>query len=212
MATRHDNQTQVTDVVEEIGGDTLLASSSHIARLVLGCVSWLLYDRLRLINEEWRTRAQLEVQWYGPRGHVVYLSMNAPAVVRIVWRTSKRIKEVRLLVSSYMNSSKKANGTYNYELHRMDVLTLEYTLAGKPRGEVYRYGGGASLQMCHDKCTVKILSPSIIRGRRFERVPLNLEIPFDTPRRAFDQMLLAVRGNRSVLAECHWPHQCRGAL
>lgn len=165
-----------------------LAAKSHATRLKLGCVSRPLCNMLHPLNEKWRTSTMLAVKWLGytRRVHIVF---NAPLVIRIEWRTSRHLKELRLLLPTYGGSGQHLDGTYNWNLSPIDVLFKEYTPSGNPRKEEH-WPMAASIEMRHNSCHLQL--DTIGSSRTNFCMPngkKELFIDFATTIRTFNQML-----------------------
>ena len=108
-----------------------LVAPTPATRLTLGSTCRGLRDALRLLNRAHRTRSYGNVEW---RGHrlVLELVINAPCTVRVVWHTTKRLRELRLLLPTATGSGQEIDGTCNYDLYGIDVLCLEFTPRGVP--------------------------------------------------------------------------------
>ena len=171
--------------MEQLDTDTLaLMAPSAVARLKLGCVSRRLRNALRALNAARRTRVYSAVTWFG-RNMVLELVINAPVVVRIVWHTTKRMKEMRLLLPTASQTGQVLDGECNFVLYNIDVVFLEYTPNGVPRSEKLR-PALASLYMRHRACRPVIFAPI---GGRLANGRVEMRLGFVTPRRTFDQVL-----------------------
>ena len=118
--------------MEQLDTDTLaLMAPSAVARLKLGCVSRRLRNALRALNAARRTRVYSAVTWFG-RNMVLELVINAPVVVRIVWHTTKRMKEMRLLLPTASQTGQVLDGECNFVLYNIDVVFLEASMSKWP--------------------------------------------------------------------------------
>ena len=111
--------------------------------------------------------------------------INAPVVVRIVWHTTKRMKEMRLLLPTASQTGQVLDGECNV-LYNIDVVFLEYTPNGVPRSE--SCGRRSRASTCATARAARVIFAPI--GGRLANGRVEM-LGFVTPRRTFDQVLVA---------------------